>query len=62
MCLASNNAFAIITCMNIFHKINELNVSKDAYGVVGGGILVALGLLEVALLHGSGYFGLGPVF
>lgn len=32
--------------MNIFDKINELNLPKDAYVVVGGGLLVALGLLE----------------
>lgn len=32
--------------MNIFDKINELHLPKDAYIVVGGGILVALGLLE----------------
>jgi hypothetical protein len=32
--------------MNIFDRINELNLPKDAYVVVGGGILVALGLLE----------------
>ncbi|HJQ08802.1 MAG TPA: hypothetical protein VJ836_04970 [Candidatus Saccharimonadales bacterium] len=32
--------------MNIFDTINELNLPKDAYVVVGGGILVALGLLE----------------
>lgn len=32
--------------MNIFDKINELNLPQDAYVVVGGGILVALGLLE----------------
>lgn len=31
--------------MNIFNRINELNMPKDSYVVVGGGILVALGLL-----------------
>jgi hypothetical protein len=32
--------------MNIFDKINELDLPKDSYVVVGGGILVALSLLE----------------
>lgn len=46
MCLISGTRFAMIEGMNIFDKINELNLRKDAYVVVGGGILVALGLLE----------------
>lgn len=32
--------------MDIFDKINKLNLPKDAYIVVGGCTLVALGLLE----------------
>lgn len=32
--------------MNIFQKINKLDIPKDEYVVVGGGVLVALGLLE----------------
>src|SRR5687767_9385866 len=36
----------MIECMDIFEKINDLNLPKDGYVIVGGGILVALGLLE----------------
>ena len=36
----------MIIGMNIFSKINKLNLPKDSYVVVGGGIVVALGLLE----------------
>lgn len=32
--------------MDIFDKIKELSLPQDAYALVGGGILVALGLLE----------------
>jgi lysophospholipase L1-like esterase len=32
--------------MNIFQKIKELNLPKDKFVIVGGGTLVALGLLE----------------
>lgn len=32
--------------MNIFEKIRELNWPKNSYVIVGGGVLVALGLLE----------------
>lgn len=32
--------------MDIFEKVTELNLPKDAYIVVGGGTLVALGLVE----------------
>ncbi|MGD8373586.1 MAG: hypothetical protein PVI21_01885 [Candidatus Woesebacteria bacterium] len=32
--------------MNIFDKISELNLPKNSYVVVGGGTLVALGLLD----------------
>ena len=32
--------------MDIFQKVKELNLPKDTYIVVGGGTLVALGLLE----------------
>lgn len=32
--------------MNIFQKVRELNLPDGSYVVVGGGLLVALGLLE----------------
>jgi hypothetical protein len=32
--------------VDIFDKINELNLQKDKYVVVAGGVLVALGLLD----------------
>lgn len=45
-CLVSNILFVMIKQVNIFDKINELNLSNDTFVVVGGGILVALDLLE----------------
>ncbi len=45
-CLILNTRFGMIRRMSIFDTINKLNLPKDSYVVVGGGILVALGLLE----------------